>query len=232
MLANLAGEPLIVRVYENLKPLHELGAHLVVATDAADIEVVCKDHGIPCVLTDPNHQSGTDRCFEVAQTTQHPFILNVQGDEPFINTTDLSALCAKFVARAAADLATLTFFHGDRADIDNPNLVKVVIDENDYALYFSRAAIPFLRDVARSAQPELAGFHQHIGVYAFRRQALARFCQISPSSLERIEKLEQLRALQHGMKILVAQASAVTLGIDTAHDLQRAEDILKQRGIS
>lgn len=144
------------------------------------------------------------------------FILNVQGDEPFVDLSDLRKLQELF-EKSQCELGTMVYRSNDRHDFTNPNVVKAVIDQKGHALYFSRAPIPHDRD-----QTGNVSFLQHIGVYAFRRHSLMTFCKLPPSSLELREKLEQLRALENGMKILAVSAQHKSLGIDTPEDLEAA----------
>ncbi len=220
-LADVAGKPLIVRVVENLAPLAEHGAHLVVATDHEDVLRACDSSGIAAQMTRDTHASGTDRCWEVASNYQRSFVLNVQGDEPFVRIGDLQRLCRRLMESPSADIATLAFEHTQPQPqaFASPHVVKVVLDRSGRALYFSRAGIPVDRD---AAAPSQVAFWQHLGVYAFRRPALGQFCELPVGRLEALEKLEQLRALENGMQILVVSASQLSHGIDTPADLEAA----------
>jgi 3-deoxy-manno-octulosonate cytidylyltransferase (CMP-KDO synthetase) len=211
-----------VRVVENIKPLEKAGATIVVATDHQDIVEVCEKFGINCRMTKVDHPSGTDRCQEVAADYHHPFILNVQGDEPTINTDDLMALAKTFESHSFADMATLVFETQDTALITNPNVVKVVANRDQFALYFSRAPIPYFRDPQESGTSLI-----HLGTYAFRRQALTRFCALPQGMLEATEKLEQLRALENGLPILLVKAKVHGRGIDTPEDLEAARALFQ-----
>jgi len=225
-LAELGGVPMIVRVHQNLAPLAAKGATLVVATDAESVRAACAKHGVTAVMTDVAHQSGTDRCAEVARAHAgaHRFIMNVQGDEPFVDTGDLLRLAAEFEARAAADIGTLCFRATDPVLAGDPNVVKAVTTHDGWALYFSRSTLPYDRD-AKDHKP--AAFWQHMGVYAFRREKLLAFVALGGSPLEKTEKLEQLRALEHGWKIHVTAARSFSRGIDTREDLEAARARLK-----
>ena len=204
-LADLAGKPLLVRVYENLLPLAGLGARIVAAVDHDDTARACDAHKIARVMTDESHQSGTDRCAEVARSeSSFKFILNVQGDEPFVSLDDLKSLMTAMEA-STHPMGTLGFRRHDRDAYLDPNIVKIVMTGNRTAIYFSRAPVPFDREYIRSAKADLS-FIQHQGVYAFRREALIDFCALPPSDLETTEKLEQLRAVEAGWKIYVADA--------------------------
>ena len=216
----LGGVPLVVRVAERLRGLGCLDA-LVVATEAPDIARVAEDAGFRAVLTSAAHQTGTERVAEVAaraEFTGFDLIVNIQGDEPFVPEAAVTGAIARVrggddVGSAATPL--------DPADVDDPARVKVVLDQQGRALYFSRAAIPHVRD----AQDRLNGLYwQHIGVYACRRDALMAWVALAPTRLELAERLEQLRALEHGMSFGIARLPAPALpGIDTPEDLRRAE---------
>ena len=220
-LADLAGKPLIVRVFENLSPLRKMGAEVIVATDNNAIVHVCEEYKIPVRMTGAHHKSGTDRCWEVAQPLQKPYILNVQGDEPFMNVSDLITLCQRATNQENFQLATLGFLQTNPDDLQDPNVVKIVINRRNEALYFSRASLPYDRDHSSADRPS---FWQHMGVYAFSRDALRAFCQLPPGILEGREKLEQLRALENGMSILIVKAETLSHGIDTEADLEAARE--------
>jgi 3-deoxy-manno-octulosonate cytidylyltransferase (CMP-KDO synthetase) len=223
-LADLGGKPMIVRVAERAR---ESGAaRIVVATDHADILAACAAHGIEACMTAASHPSGTDRIAEVARTLGLPddaVVVNLQGDEPLIDPSLLSA-CA---ARIGQDVPMATCAHPlhDAADAFNPNVVKVVLDKLGRALYFSRATIPWHRDgFAHSREQLPAGYLplRHIGLYAYSNAFLQRYPQLEPAPLETIEALEQLRVLWHGYPIAVhVTDSAPQAGVDTPEDLAR-----------
>ena len=222
-LQDLGGKPLVVRVAENLKPLIDAGAHLLIAIDAPEVAQVLTAHNFTGVMTDSELQSGTDRC--AAAVSQHgqsaEFVLNVQGDEPFVDTDDLKALCLAMENRADVDMGTLVYRTSDPALFHDPNAVKAVRRTDGTALYFSRAPVPYARSAPeRRHQPD-AHWH-HLGVYAFRRERLHAFINLPPSDLEQTEKLEQLRALAAGWKIYLQPARSFARGIDTLNDLEVA----------
>ena len=225
-LADLGGRPLVVRVAENLRPLTAQGAALVVATDAAEVQEASARYGIKAVLTKPTHESGTDRCAEAAAGSAHRYVLNVQGDEPFVHVPDLEALMASMTARPEADMGTLVYRSTDPAVAGDPNAVKCVRTTAGWALYFSRASLPYDRQ-ARARDHRPAEFWHHLGVYAFRREKLCEIVALGPSILERTEKLEQLRALEAGWRLWTQPASAFARGIDTPEDLEAARARLK-----
>lgn len=219
-LQPLGGVPLVVRVAERVRGLGGLDA-LVVATESREIADVVTAAGFRAVLTSPTHQTGTERVAEVAarpEYARYDIVVNVQGDEPFLPAAALRGALARVgqgddVGSAAAPLPA--------EDADDPARVKVVTDVAGRALYFSRAAVPYLRDAADRASVR---YWQHLGIYACRREALRRWVALEPTDLELAERLEQLRALQHGIHFGIARLDAPVLpGIDTPGDLARAE---------
>lgn len=216
----LAGEPLVVRVAQHVREMG-LVDRVVVATDATAIKDAVRQAGFEAILTASGHRSGTDRVVEVALAgafASFDPVVNVQGDEPFLPREALAGALGRLglgdeIGTAAAPLAA--------ADASDPGRVKVVSDGRGRALYFSRAMIPAWRD---GPSPPPGTYWQHLGVYAFQRAALERWAALEPSPLEAAERLEQLRALQHGMRIGVARLShSAPPGIDTPEDLARAE---------
>ncbi len=215
----LAGLPLVIRVWERVCALG-VAQRVVVATDHADVQRVCEEHGAEVVCTASHHPSGTDRVAEVAAHAEfrgHDVVLNVQGDEPFISREAACGAVAivsngRFAIGTAAAPA-------DAVALEAPHVVKVVCADDGRALYFSRAALPYLRDGAERTLRD-ATARQHVGVYAYTREALAQWVALPPHPLERIERLEQLRPLAAGMPIGVAMVPhAPAHGIDTEEDL-------------
>lgn len=221
-LADLCGKPLIIRVVENIASLAGPGVRIVVATDSEDIANLCKSENIAATLTSASHESGTDRCAEVARTAPESYVMNLQGDEPFADPSTLKTLMEEFEA-SDSDMATLAFKCHGSADLNNPSLVKVVVTSARKALYFSRSPIPFYRD----SSPQ--SWLQHQGVYVFKKDSLMKFVAMRPSPLELAEKLEQLRALEGGMSILVVESKVESIGIDTPEDLLRAQSLYGAR---
>ena len=217
----LGGEPIVVRVYQRVLQLN-VADHCVVATDHVEVQEACAQRGIPVVLTRADHPSGTDRVAEVAarpEFSSFGVFLNVQGDEPFVSGEALSG-AVDIVTSGLAPIGTAAVPVPPEA-LSRPEVVKVVCTDDRRALYFSRAAIPFLRDAADAAV--LAPLvRQHVGVYAYARQALQQWVRWPPHPLELIERLEQLRPLAHGLSIGVSTVSATEGGIDTEDDLVRA----------
>lgn len=218
----LGGRPLIVRVWERVRAL-EVADRIVVATDHADIAAVCREAGAEVAMTRADHPSGTDRVAEVAARPEfaaHDVIVNVQGDEPFVDRAAIAGAAA-IVAEGRQPLGTAAC-HAAPEVLARPDVVKVVTADDGRALYFSRAPIPYLRDAADA--PRLAGVvRQHVGVYAYRRDALAAWVALPPHPLELVEKLEQLRPLAAGWAMGVATvAEPPAGGVDTEDDLARA----------
>jgi len=170
------------------------------------------------VMTSPEHPSGTDRIAEAIKDIEADVIINIQGDEPLIPVSVIDDLADKMVENKDIEMGTVAV-PVDRSEVEsNPNVVKVVIDNNDFALYFSRSIIPYMRDGGEDLQ-----VYKHWGIYAYRRDVLERFVTLPESSLERCEKLEQLRALENGIKIYVLKSDLESIGIDTEEDLKLAE---------
>jgi 3-deoxy-manno-octulosonate cytidylyltransferase (CMP-KDO synthetase) len=221
VLREIAGEPMIAWVYRAARacPLLE---NVLIATDSQEVLNFAQEHGLPAVFTPEDCVSGTDRVFAVAQSIPADIYVNIQGDEPLLTPEHFSPLLGLF-ARAEVRVATLAV-RCPAHEIHNPNAVKVVTASDDRALYFSRAAIPFDREGTG-----FAGYRKHLGIYAYRREALERFAALPPSWIEQVERLEQLRLLDNGIDIYVAPAPSDTIGVDTEEDLQRAEAILRAR---
>lgn len=221
ILREIDGRTMLDRVYNAARGASTL-ADVIVATDSQEILDVCRAHGWNARITSDQHRSGTDRVHEVAQTVAADVYVNVQGDEPLARPEHLVSLL-NLMQRDNVQVGTLKTPCG-REDIANPNAVKVVADKNDRALYFSRSTIPFDRD----SRGDIAYF-KHLGFYAYRKPALDQFCCWPESSLERSERLEQLRFLENGTDIYVAETPYDTIGVDTEADLKRVEEILRKR---
>lgn len=222
MLADLGGEPLIVRTWRRAAAASP--GEVIVATDDRDIAEACARAGARCEMTSADHASGTDRIAEVASSLDwgpDQIVINLQGDEPFMPAANLQAVVHALEKDARADVATLVEPLSDAEDFHNPAVVKVVRGADDGALYFSRAPIPYPRDDRRQVPPACA--LRHLGLYAYRVRALAAMAAAPPSPAEQAEGLEQLRALELGLRIVAADAPvSVPPGIDTAADLEAA----------
>ncbi len=218
-LAALSGRPLIQHVYDRSVRARSL-ERVIVATDDQRILEAVRGFGGEALLTSPEHPSGTDRLAEVAQRLEARIYVNIQGDEPLVEPQNIDALVAALQDHGEVDVATLKEpIHGGE-DRRNPNVVKVVTDAYGDALYFSRAPIPYGRE------GKAAGSFRHVGLYAYRRQALLDFAAAPPSPLETSEQLEQLRVLEMGRRIRVLQARGCSVSVDTPEDLRRAQRLL------
>jgi 3-deoxy-manno-octulosonate cytidylyltransferase (CMP-KDO synthetase) len=215
-LAEIAGVPMVVRVWRQASKAKSV-ARVIVATDDERIAAPVRAAGGEVIMTSPAHQSGTDRIAEVASKIIADVYLSVQGDQPFIAPADLDALAVAMRSDASIQMATLATPIEDLAEWTNPSKVKVVCGADGNALYFSRSPIPHARD---GGMPKEA--LRHIGVYAYRRDFLMKFAALPMGVLESLEKLEQLRALEHGYTIRVVKSVAPSLEVDTADDLARA----------
>lgn len=220
MLREIAGKPLIGMVYEAVRS-SPLLADVVIATDSEEIMSVCRQHGWKSQMTSSAHRSGTERVHEISGREAADVYINVQGDEPLVCSEQIATLL-QVMQDPAAQVGTLMTSAAE-IDIPNPNAVKVVTDLGGRALYFSRATIPFDRD---ATQPR---YFKHLGLYAYRKPALDRFVTLRESSLEKSERLEQLRFLENGIPIYVGETPHDSVGVDTEEDLQRVIEILRKR---
>lgn len=222
-LLDIAGKPMVVRVAEQASAT---GAEIVVATDDQRIFDAVEAHGYRAMMTRTDHASGTDRIAEVAISmgwAENEIVVNVQGDEPLIEPALIEEVALNMAQHNEAAIATACHQIHDKAQMLNPNVVKVVLDKEGYALYFSRAPIPYPRDAfaAGGELPAAIEIYRHIGIYAYRTSFLKAYAGLQPSPIERYESLEQLRALWHGYKISVAVTThPPAAGVDTAEDLE------------
>ncbi|RLA79456.1 MAG: 3-deoxy-manno-octulosonate cytidylyltransferase [Epsilonproteobacteria bacterium] len=217
VLANIDGIPMVIRTAMRVENID----NILIATDSQDVIDIAQTYNFNAVLTSSEHQSGTDRIFEASQIlglSNDEIIINVQGDEPFIETDVVQSIYnlteknkdnEKVMMNSCYKLIT-------NPEADDPNIVKVVTDESDIALYFSRAKIPYPRD------HHFNSYKGHLGIYGFTTQSLERFCKLTPSALENIEKLEQLRALYYGYEVAMTRVESESFGIDTPEDLEKA----------
>jgi 3-deoxy-manno-octulosonate cytidylyltransferase (CMP-KDO synthetase) len=221
VLREIAGQPMIARVYEAAKQ-SPLLQDVIIATDSEEVMEFAQARGWKAQMTSDKHRSGTDRVYEVAQRMSADVYVNIQGDEPLARPEHLDALLQS-MQDPKVMVSTIKTPCPPR-DVDNPNAVKVVTDLNGRALYFSRSTIPFDRDKTGDIS-----YFKHLGFYAYRRAALDRFCNLPESKLEAAERLEQLRFLENGIDIYVAETPFNTVGVDTEEDLRRVEEMILDR---
>ena len=220
-LRDIAGKPMIVRVYERALRAR-LVQDVVVATDDERIRAAVEAHGGHAVMTGADHATGTDRLAEVAaRMTDYDLIINVQGDEPLIEPSVIDALVEPFLADDRLAMATAKTEITDEEEQENPNNVKVITDKSGNALYFSRARIPYARVPG-------AKVYKHIGIYAYRRDFLLAYARMAQTPLELSESLEQLRALENGYRIRVIETDAVFIGVDTEEDLIAVNEVYRK----
>jgi 3-deoxy-manno-octulosonate cytidylyltransferase (CMP-KDO synthetase) len=223
VLRPIAGRPMVEWVWRAAQS-SGLMDPVVVATDADEVADACRVRSIPVVMTSANCRSGSDRVREAAGQIDADIYVNIQGDEPTL-TSDFFPPLLNLFARPEVEVGTLAV-RCPPEEFANPNAVKVVTALDGRALYFSRATIPFDRDAMG-----FADYQKHLGIYAYRKSALERFAALAPSPLEQVERLEQLRLLENGIHIYVAEAPRDTVGVDTEEDLVRAEALLRQTAV-
>lgn len=229
-LADIKGKPMVQWVWEKAKACSAL-EEVVVATDHPAIYEAIEKAGGKACMTSEAHQSGTDRCQEALKQQNEAFdyVINIQGDEPFIDPEQIKTLAT--LLDGQAELATLMKRIKDPVYLFNPNIVKVVSNAQGQALFFSRSPIPHIRSKAEDEWLQAHHFYKHIGIYAYRTDVLEKITQLPPSSLEQAESLEQLRWLQAGFRIQLAETQIENMGIDTPEDLQRALAFLKKNSL-
>lgn len=228
VLANLLGKPVVQHVWENAKRAKTLD-DLIVACDDERIMKVVVGFGGKAVYTSPDQPSGTDRLAEVVNPMDVDIAVNIQGDEPLMKPIIIDNIVITLKDEKVAQMATVMKKIEDDAEFTNSNVVKVVVDKNGYALYFSRYCIPYNR-TGEADETKRPVYYKHIGLYAFTKDFLFTFRSLPKSPLENAEKLEQLRALENGYKIKVVETNLDTVGIDRPEDLKKAEDaLLKER---
>jgi len=216
-LAQLWGKPIIQHVYERARQ-SRLCRRAIIATDDERIASAARRFGAEVTMTRPDHPSGTDRVAEIAARLDADLIVNLQGDEPLVDPAAIDAAVEPLLADPAIPMGTLAAPCEEVADLMNPNIVKVVMDQAGFALYFSRLPVPFVREGHAEATK-----YRHIGLYVYRREFLLGLAKLAPTPLEQAEKLEQLRVLEHGHRIKVVIVPSASPGIDTPEDLARLE---------
>ena len=230
-LALIKGKPMIQRVYEQALKA-KLDA-VVVATDDARIADAVMDFGGQYVMTSPNHRSGTDRCREALDLLENQYdaVINIQGDEPFIDPCQIGMM-RDLISRDDTVLASLAKRIEDEDELFSPNTVKVVMDKEGNALYFSRNPVPFMRNVDREDWLSKGVFYKHIGIYAYKAEALRQIAEMQPSTLEMAESLEQLRWLENGLRIRMGITQEENVSIDEPSDIDKAERFAENQTIT
>ena len=226
VLAPLAGKPLVIHTYERTRQA-TLVSETIIATDDDRVREAAEPYGATVVMTRPDHLSGTDRIAEVAESCDADIIVNVQADEPLIDPATIDATIRPLLDSADVPMATARHLISDPRDLNDPNVVKVVCDANGHALYFSRASIPHVRD-ADDLQAPPRDHWQHVGLYVYRKEFLLEYARMSPTPLEKLEKLEQLRVLENGYRIAVVETDYRSIGVDRPSDLERVREIMEQ----
>ncbi len=224
MLVNLLGKPLIQHTWERAKKAKNVD-EIVIATDSDKIRTVCEKFGARVAMTSPDCPSGSDRIAQAVKDIAAAIIVNIQGDEPLIHPSTIDDLVLTLIKESRAPVATAIKRMESSKDLDNPNVVKVVINKDHYALYFSRSCIPFNRDA--EAFKNLC-YYKHLGIYAYRKSFLIGFNKLMESKLESTEKLEQLRILESGYAIKTVITDQDSIGVDTEEDLKKVRAILRK----
>ena len=226
VLADIFGKPIIQHVWERAKQVRILD-DIIIACDHEEVARVAREFGANVVMTSKSHVCGTDRIAEVVNPLDVRVIVNIQGDEPFIHPTMIDGVARALLEDPKVSMATIKRKIDDLGLINDPNVVKVVTDKNNFALYFSRSPIPFLAPGSQISVPE---YFKHIGLYSYTKDFLFTYKNLPVSNLEKTEKLEQLRVLEEGFKIKVIETKFDTIGIDTPQDLERAKEYFKTEG--
>ncbi|MCR4337388.1 MAG: 3-deoxy-manno-octulosonate cytidylyltransferase [Candidatus Omnitrophica bacterium] len=225
VLAPIQGMPMIQHVWQRVTK-SRLVKDVIVACDDQRVLDAAKAFGAKAVMTSAAHESGTDRIAEAIANIPADIVVNVQGDEPLIEAKVIDALVQTLIDDPQCPMATAIRKITKEEFLKNPNVVKVVVDDRGYALYFSRAAIPFNRDQKNFSTIKC---YQHLGLYAYRKDFLKKFSQLSVSDLEKTEKLEQLRVLERGYKIKTVLTDYETVGVDTPEDLERVSELMRNK---
>ena len=224
-LAPLNGASLVQRVYEQARKAKRLD-EVIIATDDERIMAAVTTFGGKAVMTSSTHRSGTDRLAEVARKLDAQVVVNIQGDEPLMRPEQIDQVVEFALAHRAVPITTLRTRLTRPEDAADPNVVKVVVDKDGYALYFSRSPIPFIRQQTQDSRLKTHVYWKHLGIYGYQRHFLLQFPHLTPTPLEQLEQLEQLRALEHGHQIQVLETPHDTIGVDTPEDLARVERLL------
>ncbi|MCK5450880.1 MAG: 3-deoxy-manno-octulosonate cytidylyltransferase [Candidatus Omnitrophica bacterium] len=233
VLAKINGKPMVQHVWERVKKAKEID-EVIVAVDKEKVQKAVESFGGEAVFTSQELLSGTDRIAEAAKKIDAEVFINVQADEPLIHPEMIDELAQVFRYEENIQMATLIRRIQDKEDILNPNIVKVVVDCKGYALYFSRSSIPYIRDKKFEEEKGLdinECYFKHVGLYAYTREFLSIYTNLSRSMLEDKEKLEQLRVLEHGYKIKTVETRHGTISVDTQEDLDKVRDILEKEKV-
>ena len=230
VLADINGKPMIQHVWERVSRAHEVD-EVVVAVDREKVLKVVESFGGKAVFTSPEQPSGTDRLAEVASTVDADVYINIQGDEPLVHPLMVDELAQVFEYERNIQMATLIKRIHSKEEVTNPNVVKVVVDRKGFALYFSRSPIPHIRQSGvAEAEVDISGrYYKHVGIYSYTKDFLFTYTNLPKSILEADEKLEQLRALEHGYKIRTIETRYDTIGVDTQEDLERVREVLREK---
>lgn len=235
-LADILGKPMIQHVYDGVSR-SKLINDIIIATDDDRIYNAAKRFGANVVMTSPSHTTGTERVAEVARNLRSEIIINVQGDEPLIKGSIIDKAVLPLIKDPKIKMGTIMTMIDEVEDWFNPNVVKVVVDQNGFALYFSRSPIPFPRDLkldrlqsdkSRIKNQFIKNIFKHIGVYIYRKDFLIKFSKMKPTPLEKLEKLEQLRALENGYRIKVVKVKYKPISVDTPDDLKKVIEVLSK----
>ncbi len=225
VLADICGKPMVQHVWERAKQSLLLD-DLIIACDDERIAARCREFGAKVAMTAKGHQCGSDRIAEVVNELDVDVVLNIQGDEPLVHPTMIDTVASALVNSDDVYMATLMTRIHDPALVADPHVVKVVVDRNGFALYFSRSPIPFLGHGSEIKEP---AYYKHIGLYGYTKDFLFTFKKMALSTLEKTERLEQLRVLEEGYRIKVLETKYDTVGVDTPADLARVTELLRER---
>ncbi len=228
ILADICGKPMIQHVWEQAKLARSLD-DVIIACDDERVKEAADSFGANCVMTSKDHTSGTDRIAEVVNSIDVDIVVNIQGDEPSIQPLMIDSLVDALLKDDSVYMGTLAKKIVDSAEVSNPNVVKVVLDRNGFALYFSRAVIPYNRASSDQVNPV---YFKHIGLYAYTKDFLFTYKNMAASSLEKAERLEQLRVLENGFAIKVIETKFDTIGVDTPQDLEKVRRLLSGETIN
>ncbi|MBM7622931.1 3-deoxy-manno-octulosonate cytidylyltransferase [Sporohalobacter salinus] len=221
-LLDICGEPMIQHVYKRAAKA-EVFDRIIVATDDKRIKKAVEEFGGKAVMTSVEHTTGTDRLAEAAKKIEADIIVNIQGDEPLINPAMIDELVHPLLSDSTLVMSTLKKEIKSETEVENPDLVKVVTDKDDYALYFSRSLIPYSRNKKTKNK-----FYKHIGLYAYQKSFLFEFARLESTPLEQVESLEQLRALENGYRIKVVETEYTPVGVDTKNDLEKVRKLMEE----